>query len=238
MAAVSQRQAPRRTEAFPAALDYVAFAAFRAAGAPAALPRSRRQSLAAHALRTLAMTPDVALRGAYDTSGYRADISLLIWIAAPAPDQLQDALASFGQTPLVSALEPVWTAVGVHRRGEFARLDVPAFYRGESPGRYVCVSAMAHTAEWYLLEPHVRRRLLLDYTRAVRDYGDVHANTVSAFGLGDHEWLHAYESDQLTRIVDLVRHLRGTEVRRYTRPEARFITGVRKPLGAILAALP
>ncbi len=43
-----------------------------------------------------------------------------------------------------------------------------------------------------------------------RDYPpDVRANTVPSFALGDYEWMLAFEADDLTRIVDLMRHLRG-----------------------------
>ncbi len=43
-----------------------------------------------------------------------------------------------------------------------------------------------------------------------RDYPDVRANTVSSFALGDYEWMLAFEADELDRIVDLMRHLRGS----------------------------
>ena len=42
-----------------------------------------------------------------------------------------------------------------------------------------------------------------------REYEDVRANTVAAFGLGDYEWLLAFEADELHRIVDCIRHLRA-----------------------------
>ena len=43
-----------------------------------------------------------------------------------------------------------------------------------------------------------------------RDYPDVRANTVASFALGDYEWILAFEADELHRIVDLMRHLRGS----------------------------
>ncbi|CAM5695021.1 hypothetical protein SBADM41S_10909 [Streptomyces badius] len=39
------------------------------------------------------------------------------------------------------------------------------------------------------------------------------ANTVASFSLGDYEWILAFEADELYRIVDLMRHLRGSEAR-------------------------
>ena len=69
---------------------------------------------------------------------------------------------------------------------------------------------------------------------AARDYGDVLANTVAAFGLGDYEWLLAFESDELTRIVDLMRELRATGARRHVREEVPFFTGPRREAEALL----
>jgi chlorite dismutase len=48
----------------------------------------------------------------------------------------------------------------------------------------------------------------------------------------------AFEADELHRIVDLMRHLRGAAARRHTRVEIPFYTGPRKPIAEIVAALP
>jgi chlorite dismutase len=71
-----------------------------------------------------------------------------------------------------------------------------------------------------------------------RDYPDVRANTVPAFALGDFEWLLAFEADDLDRIVDLMRHLRGSETRRHVREEIPFYTGKRRSVAEIVNALP
>jgi chlorite dismutase len=178
------------------------------------------------------------VRGSYDVSGYRADVDLLMWIAGLAADALQEALASLRRTPLGRALDPFWTAIGVHREAEFTKSHTPAFYDGEPARRYVCAYPFVRTTEWYLLPGEERRALLHEHGAMARDYPDVRANTTSAFGLGDYEWLLAFEADELVRIVDLIRHLRGARARQYTKHELPFITGVRKPLAAILDALP
>ena len=127
---------------------------------------------------------------------------------------------------------------GVHREAEFSKSHVPAFFAGEPPRQWLCAYPFVRTHEWYLLEPERRRALLIEHGRMGRDYPDVRANTVSAFGLGDYEWLLAFEADDIGRIVDLIRHLRGAEARLYTKNELPFITGMRRPLAEILADLP
>ncbi|MGN6687536.1 MAG: chlorite dismutase family protein, partial [Actinomycetales bacterium] len=92
--------------------------------------------------------------------------------------------------------------------------------------------------EWYLLPDEDRRRMLADHGKMARGYPDVRANTVASFSLGDYEWILAFEADELHRIVDLMRHLRGSEARRHVREEVPFYTGRRRQLGDLLSALP
>ncbi|MGO9955606.1 MAG: hydrogen peroxide-dependent heme synthase [Solirubrobacteraceae bacterium] len=225
-------------QAFPAGLTFTAYAAFSAAGVRAALPRDERPAAAALALEALTGIPGVAVRGSYDTAAYRADADLMVWLAGPSADAVQDALASLRRTRLGGALELFWSAIGTHREAEFSKSHVPAFFAGEPAHRYLCVYPFVRTPEWYLLTPGHRRDLLAEHGEMGRDFPDVRANTVAAFGLGDYEWLLAFEADDLGRIVDLIRHLRGSETRLYTKTELPFITGVRRPLAEILDALP
>jgi hydrogen peroxide-dependent heme synthase len=180
----------------------------------------------------------VTLRGAYSLAGFRADADLLLWLVGPSADALQDALVAFRRTPLGRLLDAVWTNVGVHRDAEFNKGHIPAFLQGDEPRRYVCVYPFVRSYDWYLLPPEERSTMLHDHGMMARDYADVRANTVSAFALGDYEWLLAFEADELTRIVDLMRHLRGAEARRHTREELPFYTGIRKPLADVVADLP
>jgi chlorite dismutase len=60
-----------------------------------------------------------------------------------------------------------------------------------------------------------------------REYPQVISNTVSAFALGDYEWLLALEAPQLHDLVDLMRHLRYSQARRHVRLEVPFYTGRR-----------
>jgi len=89
-----------------------------------------------------------------------------------------------------------------------------------------------------LLEPAERRAMLAEHGMMAREYPDVRANTVACFALNDYEWILAFEADELHRIVDLMRHLRGARARLHTRAEIPFYTGRRKPPGELIASLP
>jgi chlorite dismutase len=212
---------------------YASFAADRARP----LPSQQRASAATHAQQALDGS-DAVLRGAYTVTGYRADADLLLWLVGHSADAVQDALIAFRQTILGQSLAPVWSAIGVHREAEFAKSHTPAFMRGEQPRKYVSVYPYVRSLEWYLLPEEERAEMLREHGMMGRSRPEVRANTVSAFALGDYEWLLAFECDELEPIVDLMRHLRSAESRRHTREELPFHTGRRRPLSDAVADLP
>ncbi len=180
----------------------------------------------------------VVVRGVYDVAGLRADADLMVWWHAETPEGLQEAYTRLRRTTLGRHLDPVWSQMALHRPAEFNKSHVPAFLAEEETRAYVCVYPFVRSYEWYLLEETERRRLLAEHGMMARDYPDVRANTVSSFALGDYEWLLAFEADELHRIVDLMRHLRGSETRRHVRDEIPFYTGARTPVADLLARLP
>ncbi|MBV9832388.1 MAG: chlorite dismutase family protein [Marmoricola sp.] len=181
---------------------------------------------------------DVTVRGLYEVSGLRADADLMVWWHAPTVEQVQSAYQQLRRTRFGRRLDPVWSQVALHRPAEFNKSHVPAFLAGEEARDYVCVYPFVRSYEWYLLEDSERRRMLAEHGQMAREYKDVRANTVSSFALGDYEWILAFEADDLHRIVDLMRHLRGAEARRHTREEIPFYTGRRRSPGELVQDLP
>lgn len=217
-------------------IRYTMWSVFRAA---APLPAQRDDLTAeADALLSRLAAEDVVVRGTYDVSGLRADADLMIWWHADTTDALQEAYAQLRRTQLGRHLAPVWSQVGLHRPAEFNRSHVPAFLAEEQPRTYVCVYPFVRSYEWYLLPAAERRELLSEHGQMARGFPDVRANTVASFALGDYEWLLAFEADELHRIVDLMRELRGSRARRHVREEVPFFTGRRRPIAEIVAALP
>jgi chlorite dismutase len=217
-------------------LLYTMYAVFKAV---TPLPSDRASvSSEAQGLLDEMLEKDVYTRGTYDLAGYKAEADLLVWWTCPDVDVLQDAYARFRTTELGRHLEPVWSSIGLHRPAEFNRSHIPAYVRREDPRKYVCVYPFVRSLEWYLLPDFERRGLLAEHGSMGRDFEDVRANTVAAFGLGDYEWLLAFEADELHRIVDCLRHLRGSRARLHTKLEIPFWTGARKPLAEIVASLP
>jgi chlorite dismutase len=181
---------------------------------------------------------DVVTRGVYDVSGLRADADVMVWWHAETSEQLQAAYNQFRRTSFGRRLAPVWSQMALHRPAEFNKSHIPAFLADEESRAHVCVYPFVRSYEWYLLEETERRAMLAEHGKMARDYPDVRANTVSSFALGDYEWMLAFEADELYRIVDLMRHLRGSETRRHVREEVPFYTGARVDVADLLDRLP
>jgi hydrogen peroxide-dependent heme synthase len=181
---------------------------------------------------------DVIVRGTYDVSGLRADADLMVWWHASTSEELQAAYNQFRRTAFGRRLEPVWSQLALHRPAEFNKSHLPAFLAEDTAYAHICVYPFVRSYEWYLLEDAERRRLLAEHGMLARDYPDVRANTVASFALGDYEWILAFEADDLARIVDLMRHLRGSETRRHVREEVPFYTGARAEIADLVDRLP
>ncbi len=219
-------------------IRYTMWSVFRVADR-VALDAAGREAAAAEVTELLdqAAGKGIVTRGCYDVQGLRADADFMLWWVAPTPDDLQELYVRFRRTRLGRCSEPVWSVMALHRPAEFNKGHVPAFLAEEEPRGYVSVYPFVRSYQWYLLDPAERRRLLAEHGMMAREYPDVRANTVACFALNDYEWILAFEADELYRIVDLMRHLRGAEARLHTREEIPFYTGRRKPVRELVASL-
>lgn len=171
---------------------------------------------------------EFTVRGVYDLTGQRAEADLMIWWHAEKFDDLQRAYRRFlKETTLGRASEAYWSNSALHRPAEFNRSHLPSFIMGEEPAEWVSVYPFVRSYEWYLLPDDERRSILAEHGMAARGFDEVRANTVPAFSLGDYEWILAFESPTLDRIVDLMYKMRYTEARRHVREEIPFFTGRR-----------
>ena len=181
---------------------------------------------------------DIVTRGWYDVGGLRADADLMVWWHADSSEALQEAYHGLRSTTMGRQLRPVWSVQALHRPAEFNKSHIPAFMAEEDAHNWLCVYPFVRSYEWYLLTDEERRELLAEHGGMARGYTDVRANTVATFALSDYEWLLAFEADELHRIVDLMRHLRGSRARLHVREEIPFYTGRRWDLAELLQKLP
>jgi hydrogen peroxide-dependent heme synthase len=176
----------------------------------------------------------IDVRGTYSTAGFRPDADLVLWLVASSPEATQRAFLEFRRTEVGRLLDVSWTFMGVVKPAEFTPDHAPAFLKGEPPGAYLCVYPFVRTPQWYVLSREERAELLSEHGVMGREFPEILANTTSAFGLGDWEWILAFEADELDRLVDCIRRLRDARARLYTKEEVPFVTGIRKSVAEVL----
>jgi chlorite dismutase len=192
-----------------------------AAGGAAAEAERRR---AAEELTAVAAAhPAVTVRGIYSAAGLRADADVAFWHLAPDVAELQALVSDLRRTTFGRCCDLAWAFLGVARRPEYVGDHFAAFQLGRPPLRWLCFYPFVRTPDWYLLPHEERGRILRAHGEMGREFPDIQTNNVQAFGLGDWEWLLAFECEAPERFTALIRHLRAAEARRYTQLETPFI---------------
>lgn len=188
-----------------------------------------RAELAGEVKDLLADLP-LEVRGWYDTAGYRAEADLMVWILGSDPDVLQNAYHRILSSQLGDFLEPRWSVMCMHMVAEFNNRHLPACFGGRGARDYMAVYPFIRSYEWYYLHPNKRSAMLAEHGRNGKDFMDVCVSTLANFALNDYEWTVSLESDDVARIVGLMRKQRECEARLHVREETPFFTGKRLEL--------
>ena len=179
----------------------------------------------------------VEVRGTYSTVGFRHDTDLLLWLVGPLPTTCRRSSPSSAArrrdgSPTSRGRSWAWSSrrssppiTGPRSSRACRRRRSSACIRSCARRSGTCCRARSAARCW-------------PSTAIVgREFPDVLANTTSAFGLGDWEWILAFEADRADMLVDCIRRLRDAKARLYTKEEIPFVTGIRKSVADALADL-
>lgn len=176
----------------------------------------------------------ITLRGIYSSVGFRNDADVVFWALSNDVDLLQEFAVDIRRTTFGQATDTPWVFPGLTRKPEFVGDHLTAFQLGWDPQKYICLYPFVRTPEWYLMPREERGKMLKEHGMMGREFPMVQTNNVQAFGISDYEWILCFECAEYEKFVDLVRHLREAEARRYTKLDTPFIIGVRKSLEEVL----
>lgn len=200
-----------------------------------ALPAAEKAAVAGEVQGVIdRFADDVMVRGVYSAAGWRPDADVVFWLLSESADRLQDFTVALRHTAFGRATELSWSFPGMTRPPEFVGEHYASFQKGLPPKKYLQLYPFVRTADWYLMPAEERGRILREHGMMGREFPEVQTNNVQAFGLGDYEWILAFETDQFSRFVDLIRRLREAEARKYAQLDIPFILGIRKELPEIV----
>lgn len=179
----------------------------------------------------------VTLRGAYSTVGLRHDTDLILWTVTKDLDAMQQLAVDINRSELGKYLENRYTYLGIALGSRYTTDHAPAFIAGTPPKRYLSVYPFIKSHEWYQLPFEERRKAMAEHGVMGREYPNILTNTTSSFGIADHEFVVALETDDLEDMVKMVEYLRGAASRPYTTVDTPIFLGTLKGIEGALADL-
>jgi len=213
---------------------FVDFLCFALDPALRRLPDSDRDRLGKVWLKTLEKKRDDIQLRYYLSIGLRHDTDFFLWAIAKDLAPFQTLTADLLREGLGAFLKLNYTFVAMTRPSQYNPMHLPAFEMSDRPRRYLFLYPFVKSREWYLLPFEERRRMMLEHQAIGELYPQVRLNTTYSFGLGDQDFVLAFETDEPAAFEDLVQRLRESQASRYTVRDTPFILGQRCPDGATL----
>ena len=168
----------------------------------------------------------------YSTVGTRADAQMMLWRICYSLDELQHMSGELLGSQLGGYLRIAHNYLGMTKRSRYMiqheasrQVDIRAIRPGEH--KYLFLSPMVKTAAWYTLDPDQRQTIINEQINELTNFPKVKLNIVYSFGMDDHDFLLAYESDSPEDVLDAVQAMRETESNRYNQRDTPMFTCVR-----------
>ena len=174
----------------------------------------------------------------YSTLGLRDDAEFLFWFAAETVEEIQDVISKLYLTVFGKYIIPSRVYLSCTRSSTYARKGtLPSFVLGNEPQKYVVVYPFTKTREWYLLPQEQRQKMMDQHINVSEKYPQVTLNTTYSFGIGDQDFMLAFECDNLRDFQNLIMDLRQTAVSAYVAVDTPMITCVKKDIVPIITSL-
>lgn len=176
---------------------------------------------------------------AYSTLGFKMGADLMLWRIADSLDDLQNMLSELLKTGLGRHLDPAYSLFGMTRPSVYTkrRTTQEQAVGEEERLPYLTVYPFSKTTEWYLMSKEARQGMMNEHMRVGHEFAKVRQVLLYSTGLDDHEFVVAYEMEDLEAYQSLVIALRSTEARRYTLKDTPVFTAIYRPLDDALDLL-
>ncbi|HKS17133.1 MAG TPA: chlorite dismutase family protein [Planctomycetota bacterium] len=173
----------------------------------------------------------------YLTAGFRADCDFFLWLIAKDVAAFPKFVTAIRATELGRHLADVHAFLGVTKPSPYLPGHLQHFERGPATDAYCFIYPFTKTHAWYLLPLEKRRDIMKTHNEIGHQYPGVKINTTYQFGIGDYDFMLAFETSDFTEFSNLVQRLRETEARPYTQADTPLIPGVKKTAAELVDAL-
>ncbi len=161
---------------------------------------------------------------AYSTVGLRADVDFFLWNRAERLEDLQELAGRLTRTSLGRFLHTPHLYISLYRESPYPKLKDHEAPKLQEP-KYLFVYPFVKMRSWYHLPMEERSKAMREHIAIGHKYESVRVNTSYCFGLGDHEFVIAFDTDHPADFEALVRRLRESEASKYTLIETPIFMG-------------
>jgi chlorite dismutase len=172
----------------------------------------------------------------YSSFGLEPGVDMVLVRLAETMDAVEAAGARLARSGLGRYLGVRHSLLGLVQPSQYVAKPTEqerSILDGE-PRRYLIAYPFTKSADWYLLSRETRQGIMNEHMRVGRAYPAIRQVLASSFGIDDADFLVAYDTDDLTGYVDLVRELRGTQGRRSTVSDRPMLLGIRRSFEAFV----
>ena len=197
-------------------------------------PEQRAQDKREFAAACADFAEDHLLR-AFSLIGTRGDADLMLLSQSVNLDTIHDFNVVLQQSGLMKWVSMPYSFLAMTKESEYSdesRLEVRPAH-----GKYLFVYPFVKTRAWYNLDAKERWRVMQEHIKVGKEYPSVDLNTSYSFGLDDHEFVVAFETDNPADFLDLVQRLRTTESSMYTLRDTPTFTCISASVERALNAL-
>jgi chlorite dismutase len=162
----------------------------------------------------------------------------MVWAISSSLENLQVFTTKIYSTILGKYLEPTETYLSLTRKSIYSNQVKLGFEDEDSePLKYLVVYPFIKSREWYLLSYEERKQMMDEHIKVGRKYPGIRLNTTYSFGIGDQDFMLAFETDDLSKFQNLIMDLRETQVSRYILKDTPMIPCVLKNMDEIIKSL-
>ncbi len=195
-------------------------------------------SRAAAEFRHLLESPGAGLEARpYLTAGFRADCDFFLWLIAKDPAAFPRFVSALWATEVGRQLTAVHAFLGVTKPSPYLPGHLQHFERGPATDAYCFIYPFTKTHDWYQLPLEKRRDIMKVHNEIGHQFPAVKINTTYQFGIGDYDFMLAFETSDVAQFSNLVQRLRETEARPYTQADTPLIPGLKKTPAELVEAL-
>jgi chlorite dismutase len=225
------KEVPRR--------QFVSFLFYRVLPEWRRLPLEQRESHRREFAETIRKwnVPDTMKVRTYSLVGLRGDCDLLVWRICYSVSCLQEMASDLLRTQLGGYLETPYSFLGMTRHSQYPITNIDQeMHNAEHLGtaKFLFVYPLVRTRSWYLLPFEDRQRMIEELVRVGHEFPKTRLHVLYSFGLDDHDFTIAVETEHPDMYVERIMRLRETESSPYVQRDTPMFACVQASVEEML----